>query len=121
MYTQFIGKKGDGISLNFDEIEKGLEEINSIIFINSLHKNLNIEQLAGIYRRLLEFRERFLDIGFMGIEVDKLEQIRFLLMEEICMVRIFIEEKVGQVVIKDVKKLKHLYESNEKMGGIQIE
>lgn len=116
MYTLFVGKEGDD-RLSFDEIEKGIEEIDSWIFRYSLNKDLNLEQLTGIYSRLLEFKDRFLGISFMEIKIDKLEQIRFRLQEEIYMMRIFIKEKVGQHDTKEIEKLKHLYENNEKKGG----
>jgi hypothetical protein len=120
MYTLFIEKEGDG-RLSFNEIEKGFEEIDSWIFRCSLHRNFSLEQLTEIYIRLLEFKDRLLELSYIKIGIDNFEQIRFSLMEEIYMVRIFIKEKVGQDATKDVEKLKHLYGNNEKMGGIQIE
>lgn len=100
--------------MHFDDIRQELEEIDSKILMYSLKKDLSIKQLTSLYNRLLECRSSFLTISYKGIEIDEIEQLRFFLLEEICMIRIFIKEKVGQDATKEIEKLKHIYKNNEK-------
>ena len=80
----------------------------------SLKKDLSIKQLTSLYSKLLECRNCFFRISFKGVEIGEIEELRFSLLEEICMIRIFIKEKVGQDATKEIEKLKHIYKNNEK-------
>jgi len=57
--------------LNFDDIKQKLKKIDSEIFIYLLKNNLSIEQLALLYSKLLECRDRFLGISFKDAEIDE--------------------------------------------------
>lgn len=100
--------------MHFDDIKQEFGKIDSEIFMYSLKKDLSIEQLTSLYSKLLKCRNSFLRMSFKGIEIDEIEQLRFFLLEEICMIRIFINEKVGQDASKEIEKLKHIYKNNEK-------
>lgn len=100
--------------MHIDDIRQELEEIDSKIFMYSLKKDLSIKQLTSLYSKLLECRSSFLMITFDGVEIGEIEELRFSLLEEIYMIRIFTKEKVGQDVSKEIEKLKHIYKNNEK-------
>lgn len=74
-----------------------------------LQKHLSLKELGNIYRILLELKEKFIDISFVDLDVNELEQVRFYLLEQISMIKIYIREKVGQDFKVEFENLKQIY------------
>jgi hypothetical protein len=106
--------------LHFDEIEKELRHIDKDILLYPFKKSINLVELAEAYKRLVELQNYFINNSLIGIDINRIEGIRFRLLEEIHLIKIYINEKLGQQVINEIDKLKLFYEINENIGGDKV-
>lgn len=97
--------------MDLQKLMHELENINTSIFRYQLEKNMSLSSLGIMYRKLLELRENLLDISFLGLEINELEQVRFCLIEATIMVKIFIKEKSGHNINVEELRLKQLYKA----------
>lgn len=81
--------------MTITEIKLEFEEIEELIFKNSLYKNLTLRELAEIFKTLIHLRNQFLSTSFLDMSLEELDDIRYKMMEIILNVRIEIREMVG--------------------------
>lgn len=103
--------------MHFDEIEKELRRIDKNILLYPFKQSINLAELAVAYKRLVELQSYFINSSLLGIDINKIEGIRFKLLEEIHLIKIYIKEKLGQQATSEIEKLKQFYETNENIGG----
>lgn len=95
--------------MNLQQITDKIEKIGERIFKYSLQENVGIEKLAEVYKEALDIRECFLELSFIGAEVEELEIKRFYLLDYILTLKVMIKEKLGYDITEENKKLRNLY------------
>ena len=90
------------------EIKDKLENIEKVIFENSLQKNISLGKLGLIYFDLIDIRNNFLRINFMELQRAELEEIRYKINESILNIKILIREKKGLNIDSDIRQMKEL-------------
>ncbi len=103
--------------MHFDEIENELKLIDKDILLYPFKQSLSLIQLVEAYKRLVELKDNFMNNSLIGIDINRLDDIRFRLLEEIHLIKICIKEKSGQQATIEIEKLKQFYEVNENIGG----
>lgn len=90
------------------EIKDKLENIEKVIFENSLQKNISLGKLGLIYFDLIDIRNNFLRINFMELQRAELEEIRYKINESILNIKILIREKKGLNIDSDIRQMEEL-------------
>lgn len=103
--------------MNFDEIENELKMIDKDILLYPFKQSLSLMQLIEAYKRLVELKGNFMNNSLIGIDINRLENIRFRLLEVMHLIRIYMKENLGQQSTNEIEKLKQFYEVNENIGG----
>jgi len=90
------------------EIKDKLENIEKVIFENSLQRNISLGKLGLIYFDLIDIRNNFLRINFMELQRAELEEIRYKINESILNIKILIREKKGLNIDSDIRQMEEL-------------
>ncbi|MGQ4666677.1 hypothetical protein ACUIJN_12740 [Metabacillus halosaccharovorans] len=94
--------------MTIEQIKTYNDQLEQMLFLHSLQP-MAIEELEKMQEKVKELKEAFLTMGFKGIKVVELEEIRFKLAEICYSIIIAINEYLHLNIVDDIRNLKILY------------
>lgn len=96
--------------MSIDFISEEIEKIEA----DSLFLKRDIAELANTYKSLVNLKEELFSNTFIGMEIEVLEDLRFKILENMALYKIYIREAKGLNINLQVENLKRMYKEGEK-------